>query len=107
MSNNEPTTHTTHTTHSKARSTERMVTDHQIAAALADGYWTRQASGRWEVRGRNGVTVVTDPTGEVLITVLPFGARPFREARNDCGVSRHRPNRRGPKGRDDERKPRR
>jgi hypothetical protein len=104
MSNNE---YTTHTTHSKARSAERLVTDDQITAALADGYRTRQASGRWEVRGRNGTTVITDPTGEVLITVLPLGSRPLREVRANAGVSRHRPNRRGPKGRGDSRKPRR
>jgi hypothetical protein len=104
MSNN---TYTTHTTHSKARSAERLVTDEQITSALVDGYRTRQASGRWEVRGRNGITVITDPTGDVLITVLPVGARPFRQVRGGAGVSQHRPNRRGPKGRDDQRQPRR
>ncbi len=98
---------TSHTARSKARSAERRVTDGQIADALADGDPTRQASGRWEVRGRNGTTVITCPAGRVLIIVLPDGARSYREARAHCGVSRFRPHRTGPKGRNDKSRARR
>ena len=93
------------TTHAAQRMTERKITLDDIYDAAADAYVTTQASGRREVRGRNGLTFITDPTGEIVLTVLPRGARPVRRVRKDSGVSRHRETSRGPKTRTDRPRP--
>jgi hypothetical protein len=95
------------TDHALARMEEREINEQDLADAAADAFVVRQAGGRREVRGRNGVSFITDSTGEAVLTVLPRGARPAPTARRDSGVSRHRADRRGPKGRNDRQRPRR
>ena len=101
------TQHLIFTAHAVKRLTEHGITTDEVYDALLDGVVTTQAGGRREIRGPNGITVITDPDMQVVITVLPRGARPATPVRPGCGVSQHRPNRQGPKNRDDRRRPRR
>ena len=93
------------TTHARQRMDERGVHTDDLVEAAADGQVVTQAGGRREVRGRNGVSFITDPTGEVVLTVLPRGSRPVRTSRANCGLSRHRPRTRRPAPRTDTRRP--
>ncbi len=79
----------------------------ELQLASADAVVTRQAGDRLQVRGRNGITYISDLTGAVVITVLPRGAVTVPATRPHAGRSRHLTNRRGPKNRDDRSRPRR
>ena len=66
----------TFTAHAVTQMQRRGVSPGQVLAAAAHATVTRQATGRLEVRGRNGITYITDPAGDVVLTVLPHGTRP-------------------------------
>jgi hypothetical protein len=89
-----------YTRHALSQMADRRIRHDEVEDALADGQVIRQAGGHREVRGRNCITVITDETGTVVITVLPRGVRPPVMSRGDCGVSRYRTERRHPKSRD-------
>ena len=93
------------TAHARQRMKERGVTADDLDAAAAEAQVVTQAGGRREVRGRNGVSFITDPSGQVVLTVLPRGARPVRTSRANSGISRHRPRTRRPAPRTDTRRP--
>lgn len=79
----------TATAHGAQRMTERRITWTDLALAAADPTdTTRIAGDRLKVRGRNGITYISDLTGAVVITTFREDAR--RPAgRPNAGRSRH------------------
>lgn len=95
------------TGHALTRLVERGITVDELHQAAADGEVLRRAGDHLEVRGTNGVTYLTDLTGQVVVTVLPRWSRPPLRTRPDARQSEYRRHRRGPKPRSDPRRPRR
>lgn len=90
------------TRHGYRRMHERSIQLDEVTEALSDGSRVRRAGGRWEVRGRNGITVVLNANQDVVVTVLPRGARPHLALRDGIGGNRHR---RRPDGRRQQQRP--
>ena len=94
-------------THACTRLHQHRITVDELHDAHADSTVPRQADGHLELRGRNGITYITDLTGHIVITVLPRSARPARDPQRNAGVSGYRAQRRGRQSRTERHRPHR
>lgn len=91
-------TQITYTRHGGQRKLERGVSDVSIAAALRERTPVRQANDTLVWVGPDGLVVITDLSGAVIVTVLGKRERAPHD-RPGAGRSRHVRNRKGPKSR--------